>query len=374
MRGIAALGVVFSHCFYTFFPYLQTGEVADQRTAWEFWLFNSPFRSLYNGTFAVAVFFLMSGYVLTRRFFNYGDYRSLQEGAVKRYIRLALPAGASIMLCSILMEFHRFAAKDTDLSSFIRHVYIFEPSLLDAAKDAVYGALVFGRANYDYVLWTIQIEFLGSLLLFAYLALFGQCRFRVTIAMAVSVMLVLIEPTNGIFFALFFVGAFMHTWRRPTSPRVVVLCVLVGSYLGSYHWRSLPSAWIVRGADALIRLGLRLDWGVLAFAVGAVFVVWVSLGQNQASAFLSKRTAVWLGDKSFSLYLTHTLVLSSLGVDVYLWTAGLPYQLRAWISIAAVTLASLAVSIVFAKVHRRLRLSSSHNGSATSVCVIVRCR
>ncbi|MBR7998255.1 acyltransferase family protein [Burkholderia vietnamiensis] len=349
LRGVAALAVVFSHCFYTFFPFLQTGEKADQHAVWEFWLLNNPLRVFYNGTFAVTVFFVMSGYVLTRKFFENGDVRSLQDGAAKRYIRLGIPVGTSVLLGYTLMCAHAFPANLTHLGGFIEAAYGFQPSLALALSDSVFGSLVFGHAQYNYILWTIGVEFLGSLLLFAYLALFGHTRYRTWVAAAISVALIIAEPVNGILYALFFVGMFMHTWRLVRSPWAIAACVLSGLYFGGYHWYSKSYLWLVDVANALVRVGIHLEWPVLFPAIGSVFLVAAILGKNRVSAFLSLRPIVWLGDKSFSLYLTHTFVLSSVGMYAWLGTPSLPYQTRAWLSIAAVVVVSLIVAAAFAR-------------------------
>lgn len=349
LRGVAALAVVFSHCFYTFFPFLQTGESGDLRYAWEYWLLNSPLRVFYNGTFAVTVFFVMSGYVLTRKFFENGDLRSLQDGASKRYFRLGIPVAASVLLCYTLMSLNAFPSDFSDLGPFIRSFYQFSPTISTAMRDAIYGSLVFGQSRYNYVLWTIGVEFLGSLMLFAYLALFGYSRFRSWIAAAISILLMIANPTNGILFTLFFVGAFMHTWRAPESPWSVAACVLAGLYFGGYHWYSAPYQPIVAGAEWVASAGIRIEWPVAVPAFGSVLLVYAVLGKNKVSALLSNRPAVWLGDKSFSLYLTHTFILSSIGIHVYLWTAGHSYILRSWSATAAVTIASMVFSSIFAR-------------------------
>ncbi|KND58160.1 hypothetical protein BSCH_01111 [Candidatus Paraburkholderia schumanniana] len=369
LRGIAALGVVLSHCFLTFFPYLQTGELGDRHGAWEAWLLNTPLWAFYNGTFDVTVFFVMSGYVLTRKFFSRHDYRSLQGGAAKRYIRLGVPVAASVMVGFVMMKLPLFPAKSTNLHEFIRNAYVFQPSPATALKDAVYGSLLFGHAQYNYILWTIGVEFLGSLLLFAFLALFGHSRLRGWIALLISVAWIIVDPANGVLFALFFVAAFMHVWKMPRSTWAVAGCILIGLwlYLGSYHWYAHSFTWIVRGANALIRMGvvIECEWPIFIPAIGSVFLVAAALGRNHLTDVLSSRAAVWLGDKSFSLYLTHTFVLSSLGVYSYIWTTAVPYQTRAWISIAVTIVVSLIVSAVFARPSMRPQ-SSGLRGSPCS--------
>jgi len=86
LRGLAALAVFSCHFLYVFFPYLARGRTVDQSGFvplwhWETWFARAPFTLLYNGDFAVAVFFVLSGYVLTRKFWNNGDVTSLTAGA-----------------------------------------------------------------------------------------------------------------------------------------------------------------------------------------------------------------------------------------------------------------------------------------------------
>ena len=83
---LAALAVFSCHFLYVFFPYLARGRTVDQSGFvplwhWETWFARAPFTLLYNGDFAVAVFFVLSGYVLTRKFWNNGDVTSLTAGA-----------------------------------------------------------------------------------------------------------------------------------------------------------------------------------------------------------------------------------------------------------------------------------------------------
>ena len=79
LRGVAALTVVFSHCAFSFYPFLQTGNPTDLRSRLEPLILDGGGRVFYNGTFSVGVFFVMSGYVLTRRFMLDGDQRSARR-------------------------------------------------------------------------------------------------------------------------------------------------------------------------------------------------------------------------------------------------------------------------------------------------------
>jgi len=95
MRGIAALSVVCWHAMLGFFPALS-GTVAafkDQPS-----LVGSPVYGLINGPAAVALFFVLSGYVLTRKALVSSTPGILARNAVKRWPRLAGPTTVATLL------------------------------------------------------------------------------------------------------------------------------------------------------------------------------------------------------------------------------------------------------------------------------------
>ena len=231
LRGVAAMSVVFSHCVFSFYPFLQTGDPIDLRSRFEPMVLNGGGRVFYNGTFAVGVFFVMSGYVLTRRFMLDGDQRSLQEGASKRYFRLGPPVLASVLLCCSLMMAGLYPA-NVELR-FLADAYRTPPSWLEALQDGLYRSLVFGNSTYNYVLWTIRSEFVGSLMLFAFLSLFGRLRWSGFIAVLAGAALLAVAPgADGVLYCLFLVGAYLHRLKMPRSPAGGFALALIGLYFG----------------------------------------------------------------------------------------------------------------------------------------------
>ncbi|MBJ6764321.1 acyltransferase [Myxococcaceae bacterium JPH2] len=362
LRGLAAFTVILSHCVFGFYPFLHEGAATQLQAPWEPVILNSPFCALYNGTFSVCVFFVMSGYVLTRKFFAQGEVEPLQEAAVKRYLRLAPPVLGSVLFGYVLLKAGLFPAGKSDLGPFLAGAYQHEASLLAATKEGLYRALILGEAQYNYVLWTIQAEFIGSIALFAFLALFGRFRGSGWLAAATSLILIKQFPVNGLCVAMFFVGAYMHRWpdigRRPV---LLAVAVLAGLYLGGYHWNSASYTHLVTLANWLQARGKTAEWPLFFPALGAVLLVWGIVRENAVSRFLSLRPLVWLGDKSFAIYLLHSAVLSSLGVFVYM---GLPthlsYLTRASAASLSVIAGTLLVAIPFARFvdARSVRLST----------------
>jgi peptidoglycan/LPS O-acetylase OafA/YrhL len=108
LRGIACLNVVLGHFLFSFFPYLAHDVRPYPGAVAKYWfeelLRYFPFTFIYLADSAVSVFFVLSGYVLTRRFYQTEPPDGFESAAVKRYFRLALPALASVMFAWLLFE------------------------------------------------------------------------------------------------------------------------------------------------------------------------------------------------------------------------------------------------------------------------------
>jgi len=347
LRGIAALVVVLSHAVYTFFPFLQNCNPEYLKRPWEQLAVQFP-RTFYSGTFAVCIFFVMSGYVLAKAFFNGGG--SVEQAAIKRYIRLALPVAASVMLGCAMMSAGLLKVDVTDLPGFITAAYQGQPSFAEAAKDGIWRSLLNGAQTYNYVLWTIRIEFLGSLLLFAFLALFGKARHGWIYAPLITFAIGTIDPMHAPLYGLFFAGAYLNKVGESGRNSLTHGAALLGGlFLGGIQ--SCTSIY-----QPLIRLvqkdPLHLPpdtWAYVPYSVGALLLVWVAVGNNGFSRFLSTGPLRWLGHKSFSLYLLHTFFLSSVGMAVYTMTEPMGLLARAALSTLAVIASSAAASVLFAR-------------------------
>ena len=91
LRGVAAAIVVLFHYLCMLHPALtpKMGETVH-------WLVDTPVHILWNGRFSVAVFFVLSGFVMAAAADRRRD--SLIASSITRYLRLALPATASCLL------------------------------------------------------------------------------------------------------------------------------------------------------------------------------------------------------------------------------------------------------------------------------------
>lgn len=353
LRGIAAFAVVLSHCAFAFLPFLHTGNPAQLRYPWEEAVFNSPFYLFYSGGFAVSLFFVLSGFVLARKFLLRGTVSDLRASAHKRYARLGIPVFGSVMLGFLLMSLQAIPSAPTEVPpGFVWDSYRMVPELWEALKDGAFGALLFGDTKYNYVLWTIQLEMMGSMLVFGFLALFGKSRWSGIAAVVLVSAMCLRWHNPGTYLAMFIVGAYLNKVpARVLTPVLGLPLLVIGVYLASYKSNApiyMPVSWSANTIQETT--GIQLFWPVFFELLAAAALIVAVLSLRPMQWLLNLKPIEWLGKWSFSLYLTHTFVLSTIAPVVFKATV----VSRGYGTAAALaTLATICVSLLIAEPFRR---------------------
>jgi peptidoglycan/LPS O-acetylase OafA/YrhL len=329
VRGLAAIAVMLGHTVTGFAPYLQ--PIRD-----------TPFNLLINGDGAVIIFFVLSGYVLTRQYFVTGRPIAVLRGVLKRWPRLMGPVLVTVLASWLLFVLDAYEYREAGalsgsawLSRFGNAPdYPFEPSLQGAIRE---GALLTfvrpGSYNYDTALWTMRIEFAGSMLSFA-----------------MALLLVKLRPLN--------------VWLTVVAtPAALVLC----RYLDQTYCAFIFGVLLARLMQASFRIPPVLAFPLLAAAlfllgytdagdgvyhllhlsrIGAVYVLTAAaflaigliLSSPELHRMMDNRYMAFVGELSFPLYLVHTLVICSAGSRVFVLTG----------SLTATALTVVAVSVVSA--------------------------
>lgn len=348
LRGCAAFVVVLHHFAAAFYPASYLGLDLPQHSFLERWLLTSPLGILMAGNFSVCIFFILSGFVLTRSFFGTGDERTLTSLAFRRYFRLLPPVLFSELVAWALLSANLFpvqeAAALTGSSRWLSQCWAFEPSLAGVLKESFYGVFFLHQSGYNNVLWTMTWEFLGSFLVFAVAALFGKSRSR-PVVYAVLVLLLWRS-----YYLAFLLGVILSdiacnrpAWfvRLGRAPVTAVL-VAAGLYLGAFPpFMDIDSPWY-----NWLKFGFIWDIApTLYHIVGALFLMLAVLSSPRLQAFFSAAPAAFLGKISFSLYAIHVIVIGSLSCSLFIALHKLvSYNAAGILTLAATVLASLALA------------------------------
>ena len=335
LRGVAAVAVVIFHLnifFSVLLPYEGLAGIPRMLLG-----------RLTNGNFAVCIFFVLSGYVLTVPFRR--GKLDLGEAAVRRYFRLTPVAFASVMLSYFVWVTIGYYTKGMTAHgpgfAWMEAEFAFKPEFWKAVYNGLFGIYT-GNNSYNGVLWTISLELWGSLFLFAFLSLFGRHAAALRVALAVAIVLVvMLGRETGAYLSLFLAGAMLCL--HPTF-KLSWLWMVPALYLGSLD------QWSPEALAATKSLGL--PWGQLhhvsgLHAIGAVLLISALLGSPRIQRLFSLGFIQCLGKLSYSIYAVHFVLIFSVGN----WTFSLMaqagyYRLAALATIVAVLACTLGISAV----------------------------
>ncbi|OQU96953.1 hypothetical protein CLAIMM_02958 [Cladophialophora immunda] len=351
LRGYAALIVFFYHAF----PLPSM------------WLFQQPFfRVLFRGgPGMVAVFFVISGYVLSYRMLRAMRNKDpaklldcLASSTFRRWLRLYGSTGIATFVAMVLTRLgwfwpHASERKDTlleQVSDWLQD-WLVSSDPFAHIEGWVHGGVF--RSRYLYQMWTIPVEYRGSIALFAFCA--ASCRLSSRARMVFLLLVVLLSYYwRAVYIAEFLMGMFITDvslarhperlgrrlvprpphdadiidiekpttpppswWQHPLSSKIGwTLVFTTGFFLLSQpddpdRNPENPDPW-----PALLRL---VPW----WYGEATYTFWVSVGAGLVVLGLDNAPTTlqgpltwsfsrYLGELSFGIYATHILVFESL--------------------------------------------------------------
>ncbi len=368
LRGLAALIIVFTHCQQFFFVYAtQNLERFFQPLVYPAnKIAIAVVKFFYDGAFAVMLFWVLSGVVLSLKFFQLSPQGNRSEihaylfhAAFKRYFRLAIPALLSVLGAYALIRNNLFFDNQIaalyageggweTYANWLRNIFPDTGSLSDALR-SVFWDTFFNYKNsttYNPVLWTMEKEYIGSIILFVFLRWFGHHPWRRIICLFMIPALVLTHLT---WLAAFFTGILISDYY------------VVYRYDGLQHLKGQPAINAKKCINMMqSRTAIFISIALLIILIGlpkynrasdmilAAVVVIVSLLSLPVDRFLSSRALLWLGKISFGLYLSHLLLVASLSSYIYLQCIdGWGSSLSAWVATLLTLILALPLGWVF---------------------------
>jgi len=309
LRGIAALVVVFHHFCCAFLS-----QFVPHLTSRTNWLVDTPLGILVNGPFSVSIFFVLSGFVVARAAAKRSD--PFYVNIPLRYLRLTLPATASVVMAwGLLSLFPTSATQLNELRSTSWLTTCFQqpiPNILRALYDGFIGIYKSGESHFNNVLWTMQIEAIGS---FAIYILYSVKNTRIRNVIAIMIGLgTLLAPD----YLCFVLGALMmERWsaeKLKLGFSITALCAgtLLGfPAAGFEHRLHIP---YIRHSHGALAIG---DRGSLIAPLAAALILYAVLKLEPLGRVLSSRIPQYLGRVSFPLYLVHVPLLYTVVASLY---------------------------------------------------------
>jgi peptidoglycan/LPS O-acetylase OafA/YrhL len=362
LRGVAAMQVMAMHYVDAFLPasLMFTPDMAH--IGWAGLVARMPFYVAANGNGAVYLFFIMSGAVLTRSFSR--QPVDFGRTTLRRAIRLGVPAAAGLLLGGLLIalwphahiggtvlggaaDLHRPLPHAT--APAVLHQMALEGmltgyrnfSLLPDRLAAALGLAPLLSGSFDGPVWTLHLEFFGSLLVLLLVAVAAACRRALSVGCVggAFVVALLWNPL----LSLFIIGHVLTPLLGGASPnrryRVVGwVCLLVGIAMSADLASPLPG-------EVLIFVGVGL----------------LPMVQRWLGGALAQR----LGTLSFSIYLVHfPLLLTVVSLLFRSLARSLPYDAALAVCVAFGVPLTLVVAVLFERLVDRpaILLSRSLRG------------
>lgn len=343
LRGIACIAVLFSHLAYTFYPYMHAAE--SMTYSFESYIMNSPFSFFYSGSAGVYIFFVLSGFVLSSSFSKNFGASYFPVFLIKRYIRLMIPIFASCILGWYL--FSTFTIDRTGISAWAAKLGTFDYSFQDAIYTGLVGAFQGkGIEAYNWVLWTMKIELIGS---YALALLFISKKTNSVIyPLLAFILFFAIGYSNGgdsLYYGLacFMAGSVIFKSEFKLSKAGALLALIIGLYFAGYKVQSMSYSFIFRETNTYL-----MEYSL--FLLSGILVVLCSLRSTLLDNILSAKITVLLGKISFSLYLIQMATIYTVAIPLYEMLSHKTTPLSAsFIAIISCTVVSLPLSWVFYK-------------------------
>lgn len=284
IRGWGALVVVLYHLFIQMHPI----SIAAQSVMKKFFVFN--------GFLAVMLFFVVSGYSLSIGYLKTKDINIIKRIAIGRYFRLTIPIFLSCLLVYLCTKLGWSPTPKPVPTA---------QNLVDLLRFAFYN--VYANYNADITpippLWTMNIEWMGSLIVLAFLVVFRTSKLRFLAYFGLIIWFFKYHP----FYATFMFGVVLAEMRQEVIPEnfkkkiSLFAKILLGPTLLAAAWlpgKENPQLWV---------------------AVGCVFAFCL-ISMDASMRFFSTRISKFLGSISFPMYLLHGPII---------WVFSIPFLNKA---------------------------------------------
>lgn len=323
LRGLAAVIVVAHHLMLGFFPASYSRTLGDAHLPFGFEriLHDTPLGIVINGGFAIGLFLLLSGYVASIQFQKSDSLKKFVPSTMIRFIRFfSLILSCNLIAYGLIISgqaWNHPTAEITQSWWWLGSMWQMIPSFKETLMQSVFSLVRTYSIQevYNSSLWTMPLFFLGPLLVFGILKLAHQLRFR---GMIYLLLIALLINTN---YYLLVVGMAIHdlelaaSWLfRSRFVRIMLVCMTF--YFGAY-----PQAFntaLVTSLYSFLPIFSFADTSRLYLGLGALALFLLLLTSERLQLFFSSGFFGYLGERSFSLYISHILIINSVTCFLFL--------------------------------------------------------
>ncbi|KAK4140949.1 acyltransferase family-domain-containing protein [Dichotomopilus funicola] len=296
----------------------------------------------HGGHFAVATFFVISGYVLSAKpisLIQAGDQAKLADNLgsalFRRWLRLYIPILATTFIYMTFVHAFGIWVDGLDAkSTYLQAAWDWYAEIKNFSF--VFNSGQIGWLSYNFHLWSIPIEFKGSIVIYTALLAFSRCTRNARLWCQVGIIFYFLYIADGWFCALFTAGMLINDLEqlaakddlpsffdrfKPHKTTIFYTLLAISTYLGGCPAHSADVAELRKNPGWYFLSFLKpqavfdakwfyLFWASVLLVASTPHIAWLK-------RFFETRFCQYLGRISFSLYLVHGPVLWTLGDRLY---------------------------------------------------------
>lgn len=316
VRGLMALLVIVGHFTLAFLPQIGMGEETIGKGHIKNFISDTPLYFFFNGAFAVYVFWMLSAALTFYSCHNKAfSFRQVILEMLKRYMKWTFPMLLSAIYICASMKFgilyNKEVAKITG-SGWLGSFYQFPVTMSEAIRQMLYEIYIDGKASYNMVLWTMRIEFWGSLLV---LIICWLDYFKHVLAVALTIIIIIVSVlTTKYIWVCFMSGVVLgymvmcnkDGFRIKPLFQIggVIFTLCAGGYPSGYD----P----IKGMYA----SLRINRGAL-YCLGAISLLMIIFCNNSLFSKMLDVLFGFMGKLSLSVYMIQLPVLCTVVCWIY---------------------------------------------------------
>jgi peptidoglycan/LPS O-acetylase OafA/YrhL len=327
LRGLAAVVVMIHHTLLID-PNLAEAHRTQVVGLLPKLLTYTPLHVVWAGAEAVVVFFVLSGFVLARPYLNGGHPLRVGRFVRRRVIRLYLPVWAALAGFVLLRPVRTGPVLG---GSWWLNLHDGPLSLLDLILDA--SLVRAPRFTTMPALWTLRWEVVFSLSLPGLVWAVRRFGHRIQAGFALVALVVTAAaghegPAIGAGAVL---GVLLCAHEGRLRELLGRLTCRRGSLLVAGSSLALVAPWVLEPAGRRLPLlqGSLAALGSVLAVLGGVLLVTLALWEPMAR-WLSGRLLLWIGERSFSLYLVHEPVGVAVAFALGATSVTLPLIALSW--------------------------------------------
>lgn len=324
-------------CMIVFFSHWNGAFASWGHKSLDWFFLKSPFRMLTFGNMAVCIFLMLSGTLVSLKIFR-GSPFDWGEELLKRYVRMAVPIFGTHLLVYLAFRLHFFytgqaaALMGNEWLSFY-YRYDLPISLKTVFCNSFITSVFLGDSSYYGPLWMMNYIFFGTI--FSVVLAAGVKEMTTKGKRLLFLALFAIFLVLDSYYCCFLFGnvlALLLLWLEQQSKtgwnvqKKVLVCL--GSVLLFLFgvWLGLTSFFIanrLQSAGIGAALGNASFWGLVSgflMSLGLI-VLWELLDEPEKKQRIGRavwqRPILWLGERSYSVFLVHWLVICTFSCAFY---------------------------------------------------------